>query len=137
MAKGINKVTLLGNLGKDPEFFDTKNGNNLCKFSLATTESYKDKSGEWQETTSWHNVVLWNNLAKMAEKYLRKGSRIYLEGKLNYGSYEKDGITRYTTDIQGSNVIMLDAKNSQEPKPSQEKPKPQRLTADDDDEIPF
>jgi len=108
MANSINRVTILGNLGNDPEIRTTNTGSTIATLSIATSESYKDKSGNWQETTEWHRIKLWDRLAERASQYLRKGSKVYIEGKLKYGSYEKDGITRYTTDIIGLSLIMLD-----------------------------
>lgn len=108
MANSINKVTILGNLGNDPEIRTTNTGSTIANLSVATTDSYKDKSGNWQENTEWHRIILWDRLAERASQYLKKGSKVYIEGKLKYGSYEKDGITRYTTDIVGLQLIMLD-----------------------------
>ena len=108
MAKALNRVTLIGNLGQDPELRSTPSGSSVCSFSLATTESYKDRNGEWQDNTEWHRIVLWEGLAETAAKYLKKGSKTYIEGKLQTRSYEKDGITRYITEIRGLNVIFLD-----------------------------
>ena len=102
---GINKVILVGNLGKDPEVFTYENGTKRAVFSLATTESYKDKDGQWQEQTEWHQIVLWRFLA---EKNLIKGDKIYLEGKIRTRSWEdENGQKRYTTEIQGEKVIKL------------------------------
>lgn len=107
MAKSLNRVTILGNLGKDPEFQTTPSGASVCKFSVATTESYKDKSDNWQEVTDWHNVVFWNRLAEIANEYLQKGNKVYVEGKLKTRSYEKDGETKYITEIIGNNLVLL------------------------------
>jgi single-strand DNA-binding protein len=108
MANSVNKVTLLGNLGNDPDIRTTQSGSTIATISLATSENYKDKSGNWQENTDWHKVKLWDKLAERASQYLKKGSKVYIEGRLKYGSYEKDGITRYTTDIVAYQLIMLD-----------------------------
>ncbi len=108
MAKSINRATLLGNLGKDPELRTTPQGSSVCSFSLATTESYKDKNGEWQETTEWHNIVCWDWLANYASENLRKGSKVYVEGKIKHRSYEgKDGVTRYITEVLAQSIISL------------------------------
>jgi len=109
MAKSMNRVTLCGNLGSDPEISTLPSGTMLAKFNLATTESYKDKNtGEWKENTEWHRLVLWDSLAKVAGDYLKKGNKILVEGRIKYGQYVgQDGQTRYTTDIVVSDLIML------------------------------
>nr|MBC7611373.1 single-stranded DNA-binding protein [Pseudopedobacter sp.] len=107
--KGLNKVTLIGNLGKDPENTVLDNKTSVTKFSLATSESYKDEKGEKHTTTEWHSVVMWNSLASLAIKYLKKGSSIYLEGKLKTRIYEtKEGEKKQITEIVAENFIMLD-----------------------------
>lgn len=113
---GVNKVILIGHLVKDPEVRTLENGNKVVNFSLATSESYKDKnSGERVDKTEWHNIVLWKGLADIAERYLNKGSQIYLEGKLQTRSYEdKDGNTRYTTEIVGQQMTMLGSRSDSE-----------------------
>lgn len=99
----VNKVILIGNLGKDPEIRKLESGATVAKFSLATNENYKDKSGEWQTQTEWHDVVLWRNLAERAESSLKKGFMIYLEGKLTTRSWEdQEGNKRRTTEVVGS-----------------------------------
>jgi len=108
---GVNKVILVGRLGKDPEVRHLENGTPVASFSIATSESYKDRnSGERVEKTEWHNVVLWRGLAEVAEKYLHKGDQVYIEGKLQTRSWEKEGVTRYSTDIVGNNMTMLGSK---------------------------
>jgi len=105
---GINKVILVGNLGKDPEIRNLDSGVKVASFSLATTEFYKDKEGNRADHTEWHNIVLWRGLADVAESYLKKGSQIYLEGRIRTRQWEdKDGNKRYTTDILGDNLMML------------------------------
>jgi len=105
---GVNKVILVGRLGKDPEVRHLENGAAVANFSIATSETYKDRqTGEKREQTEWHNVVLWRGLAEVAEKYVKKGDMIYVEGKLRTRSWEKDGITRYTTEVVGDNMTML------------------------------
>ena len=107
---GLNKVILIGHLGKDPELRDVA-GNKVANFTLATSESYKDKSGEKQTVTEWHNLVLWGKIAEIAEKYLKKGSQVYVEGKIMYRSYEdKQGNKRYITDIKVHDLTMLGGK---------------------------
>lgn len=111
MAGGVNKVILVGNLGRDPEVRHLENGTPVASFSLATSESYKDRtSGERKTVTEWHNVVLWRGLAEVAEKYLHKGDQVYIEGKLRTRSWEKEGVTRYTTEIVGDTMTMLGTK---------------------------
>ena len=105
---GINKVILIGNLGKDPEVFTFENGVKKVSFSVATTESYKDKEGNKVDQTEWHNVVLWRGLADVAEKYLSKGNQVYIEGKIKTRAWDdKDGNKRYTTEIYADNMTML------------------------------
>jgi len=104
---GINKVILIGNLGRDPETMTFDNGVKKTTFSMATSESYKNKEGNRVEQTEWHNIVLWRGLAEVAEKYLQKGSQIYLEGKIKTRSYEQEGIKKYVTEIFGDNMTML------------------------------
>ncbi len=108
---GVNKVILVGNLGKDPEVQYLEGGIALARFSIATSERYKTKDGNLKEDTEWHNVVLWRQRAEIAEKYLKKGSKIYLEGKLRTRSWDdQDGNKKYTTEIVGDNFQMLDRK---------------------------
>ena len=105
---GVNKVILIGNLGKDPEVRYLDNGVAVANFSLATTENYKNKEGERVSQTEWHNIVLWRGLAEIAEKFLKKGSAVYIEGKIRSRKWEdKEGNTRYTTEILADNMTML------------------------------
>ena len=105
---GVNKAILVGRLGKDPEVRYLENGAAVANFPIATSETYKDRNtGERKELTEWHNIVLWRGLAEVAEKYLKKGDMVYIEGRLKTRSWEKDGITRYTTEIVGDNMTML------------------------------
>ena len=104
---GINKVMLIGNLGRDPEIRRFDNGS-VARFSLATTENFRDRSGEWQSRTEWHNVVAWRALADKAERSLKKGSQIYVEGKLRTRSYDdKEGNKRYTTEVEAEYFTLL------------------------------
>ena len=96
---GINKVILVGHLGRDPEVKTIDNGAKVARFSLATTEFYRDKNGERKEITEWHNVTCWRNLAEIADKYLTKGKQIYVEGKIRSRSWEDGGVKKYATDI--------------------------------------
>ena len=109
MSGSVNKVILIGNLGKDPEVRRLENGAVLASFSIATSESYVDKqSGEKKEITDWHDVVLWRGLAEVAEKYLVKGTKIYVEGKLKKRSWQdKEGLTRYSTEVVGDEMTIL------------------------------
>ncbi|TRX58393.1 single-stranded DNA-binding protein [Fulvivirga sp. M361] len=112
---GVNKVIIVGRLGKDPEVRHLESGAAVANFPVATSEVYKDRNtGERREQTEWHNVVLWRGLADVAEKYLRKGDMAYIEGKLRTRSWEKDGVTRYTTEIVGDNMTMLSPKGTNE-----------------------
>lgn len=103
----LNKVQIIGNLGNDPDVKYTQGGACITTISIATTEKWKDKDGNPQEKTEWHRVKLWNKLGEIAGEYLRKGGAVYIEGKLSYGSYEKDGVTHYTTDIVATEMKML------------------------------
>lgn len=106
-------MILVGRLGKDPEVRHLENGATVANFSMATSETYKDKTtGERKEITEWHNIVLWRGLADVAAKYLHKGDMVYIEGKLRTRSWEKEGVTRYTTEVVGDNMTMLSPKSS-------------------------
>ncbi|MBU2974590.1 single-stranded DNA-binding protein [Zobellia sp. B3R18] len=103
-----NKVQLIGNLGQDPEIVNMDNGNKLAKFSIATTESYKNAQGERVDDTQWHNVVAWGKTAEIVENYLSKGKQVAVEGKLTHRSYEtKDGEKRYITEVRCNELLML------------------------------
>jgi single-strand DNA-binding protein len=123
----INKVILIGNVGKDPELRHLENGTPVCQFTMATSETYTNKSGEKVTNTDWHNIVLWRGLAEIANKYVKKGSQIYIEGRIKNRSYDdKEGNKRYITEIVGDNMQLLgrkpDDSNQQPagPPPSQE-----------------
>lgn len=107
----VNKVILIGNVGKDPEVRHLESGISVARFTLATGEKYTNKSGEKVETTEWHNIVVWRKLAEIVEKYIKKGSQIYLEGKITYRSYEKNNETKYFTEIVANSLQMLGNKN--------------------------
>ena len=145
MARGVNKVILVGNLGKDPEVRYMPNGNAVANITLATSESWKDKqTGEPQERTEWHRVVLFRRLGEIAGEYLKKGSQVYIEGKLQTRKWQDNqGNDRYTTEIVADNMQMLgsrggggfQADNAPAAKPQ---PVPATAAADDfDDDIPF
>lgn len=104
---GVNKAILIGRLGKDAEVRVTPGGQSVAKFSMATSEKYTDKSGQKVEKTEWHNIVLWGKLADVLAKYLTKGKEVYVEGKIETRSWEKDGVKRYSTDINAQNITLL------------------------------
>ncbi len=110
----VNKVILVGNVGRDPEVKYLEQDVAVARFTLATSESYRAKNGERVETTEWHNIVLWRGLAKVAEQYVKKGSKLYIEGKITHRQYEQDGVTKFFTEIVGNNMVMLDTKDSRE-----------------------
>lgn len=144
MAGGVNKVILIGNLGKDPEVRYLEGGTAVANFTLATSESYRNKSGENITNTEWHNIVVWRGLAEIAEKYLKKGNKVYIEGKLRTRSWQdQDGNNRYTTEIVADNMTMLGGRNddNQTSKPSGdnsvEKSNSNFAKTDDEDDLPF
>jgi single-strand DNA-binding protein len=109
--RGLNRVTLIGNAGNDPEFKTLQDGTAVAKLALATTETYRLKTGETQSRTDWHTIILWGGLAGLAKEYVRKGSLLYVEGKLRNRQYEdKDGVKKYVTEIVAEQIIMLDKK---------------------------
>lgn len=103
----VNKVILVGNLGRDPEVRYMPNGEAVCNFSIATTDNWKDKNGVRQEKTEWHNIVMYRRLAEIAGEYLKKGRPVYIEGSLQTRKWEKDGVTRYSTEIIANQMQML------------------------------
>lgn len=136
----INKVILIGRLGKDPEIRHPKGGDSVANFSLATTESYKDKNtGERKQITDWHSIVLWRGLADVADKYLSKGDLIYVEGRIKTRSWEdKEGNTKYTTEIVGDKMTMLGGGSKGEPTQKQEVNEGIYPAGDDNsDDLPF
>jgi single-strand DNA-binding protein len=119
MSRSLNKVQLIGHVGKDPEYTYTSGGTAVATFRLATSESWKDKNGALQENTDWHTIVVWNsqyrNLADIVHKLVHKGSKLYVEGKLKYRTFEsRDGSKRTVTEIIADNIILLDAKPAAE-----------------------
>lgn len=110
---GVNKVILVGNVGADPEIQYVQENLPVARFTLATSESYKNKDGEKITNTEWHNIVIWRGLAKVVEQYVKKGSRLYLEGKITTRKYEKDGQTKYFTEIVARDMQMLDSKGGE------------------------
>ncbi len=152
----LNKVMLIGRLGRDPEVKYLETGAAVAKFSIATSESYKDKAGEWQEQTEWHDIILWRMLAERAEKQLKKGSLIYIEGKLTHRKWEdKDGNKRKTTEVVGQTFRTLEKREStnsgyfpsesdepatafNKPKEVNEaKPESKNVVEDTSDDLPF
>jgi single-strand DNA-binding protein len=135
----VNKAIILGNLGADPELRYTPGGQAVTSLSIATTEKYKDKNGEKQSRTEWHNVVLWGRLAEIARDYLKKGSPVYIEGRIQYRSYDdKEGIKRYRTDIVGQTLQLLGSRGGAADSghaEAAETPEPS-MPAEDDD-LPF
>jgi len=115
MSKGVNKVTLIGNLGEDPDLRYTGSGDAVCNMSLATNESYTDSDGNEVQNTEWHDVVAWGRLGEVCNEYLSKGSQVYFEGKLQTRSWEdNDGNTRYSTEVKAQEMMFLDS-NHQDP----------------------
>jgi single-strand DNA-binding protein len=167
MARGVNKVILIGNLGQDPELRYTGSGTAVCNMRLATSETYKDRDGNQVENTEWHTVVAWSRLAEICGEYLKKGSQVYFEGQLQTRQWEdKDGNTRYTTEVKVREMTMLGGRDGgggsggggyddydQSPRPQRQsggggRPQQQRQAApassggddysfDPDDDLPF
>jgi single-strand DNA-binding protein len=151
MAGSVNKVILIGNIGKDPEVRRLENGAVVANFPLATSETYVDRTtGERKDNTDWHNIVMWRGLAEIAEKYARKGQKVYVEGKLKNRSWtDKDGNTRYTTEVLADEMTLLTPRSENDrplenqqtpaPYPTQQpsNPSPMNLGAMEDDDLPF
>lgn len=144
MARGINKVILVGNLGADPDTRYSASGSAVTRISIATSERWKDKqTGEQQERTEWHRVVFFGRLAEIAAEYLRKGSQVYVEGSLRTSSYEKEGQKHYSTDIIGNEMQMLGSRQGggdYEARAQDSAPRGKPAAADSgefDDDIPF
>lgn len=116
MAKSLNKVMLIGNLGRDPELRYTTSGVAVATFTIATNESWKDQDGNTQERTEWHNIVAWRKLAEICAEWLKKGKKVYIEGRLQTRSYDdkNTGAKKYMTEIVADNMIMLDSRGSAE-----------------------
>lgn len=146
VSKSVNKVTLIGNLGADPEVRSTTNGGRVATLSLATSKVWKDAKGAKQEKTSWHRIVCWNNpkgaqLADLMESYARKGSKLYIEGEIEYRSWDnKDGVKQYTTEIVAREVVLLgDEKGEAKPRKADTSfdDVPEEIEDDGDDSLPF
>ena len=143
MSEGMNRVTLFGNLGADPELRATGGGQAVLKLRLATAERYKDNSGEWKERTEWHSVVVWGKRAEALARMLRKGSRVLVEGSLRTSSYEKDGQKVYRTEVSAREVILAGEARGGERRP-EERPAESGAYPDEDygtkggdDDLPF
>jgi len=140
--KSVNKVTLLGNVGKEPEVKYTPGGTGVANLTLATNERFKDKGGQWQDRTEWHNLVLWDRLAELAGEYIHKGTPLYIEGRLQTRKWEKDGQPRYTTEIVVSELVLLGGKTATaaaaaEAEPVEPLATPVNTKPISDDDIPF
>lgn len=136
----VNKVILIGNVGADPDVKYLEGGVAVARFSLATSEVYNNKNGERVTQTEWHNIVLWRNLAQIAEKYVRKGMMLYIEGRIRTRSWDdQNGVKRYTTEIYGDNFQMLSRKQDNGDKPQDtHMPQASDLSGgDDSDDLPF
>ena len=137
---GVNKVILVGHLGKDPEVRHLDSGVAVANFSLATTESYTNKQGERVNQTEWHNIVLWRGLADVAEKYLKKGNPVYIEGKIHNKKWEdKDGVTKYSVDIIADKMTMLGSKQDKSSSSTTSTPEMSPPISEDkgNDDLPF
>jgi single-strand DNA-binding protein len=157
MSRSLNKALLIGNLGADPEVRTTAGGTRVAGFSLATSRSWTDAQGQPQERTEWHRIVAWDKLAEIAEQFLHKGDRVYVEGEIQYRSYEdKEGVTRYVTENRVRELVMLGGREAADPESKKEttrgrgSPEPARSGRkghsyedfqappyEDDDDLPF
>ena len=145
MPKSINKVILVGNVGADPEVKYTPSGVPVGKFSLATNERFKNKSGEWQDRTEWHNIVAWQRLAEIVGEYVAKGSKVYIEGKLQTSSWQdrRSGEKKYRTEIVARDLVLLglreNGNSQQEPATTGEQREPDHAASGEitDEDIPF
>jgi single-strand DNA-binding protein len=137
-TRSVNKVILIGNLGQDPELRYTSAGVAVATFTLATNESWKDQDGNTQERTQWHNLVAWRKLAEICGEYLKKGSRIYVEGRLQYRNYDdKNGVKRYVTEIVLDQMMMLDSKGSSHSNGAPQAPPVEESGPEKVDDLPF
>jgi len=137
MGKGVNKVIIVGNVGTDPEVRYMPNGGAVANISVATSESWKDKNtGEQKEETEWHRCVFYNRLAEIVGEYVRKGSKVYLEGKLKTRSWEQDGVKRYSTEVICSEMQMLDSRGDNQQQPAQQQQKAQNHSSSRQQQAP-
>lgn len=149
MARGLNKVMLIGNLGADPEIKYSQSGTAIANLRIATAENRKNSDGEWEEKTEWHRLVLFGRQAEISKDYLHKGSKIYVEGRLQTRSWEdQNGQKHYSTEVVGTNMIMLDSKSQdttiEEPEPQENAipkpdkvPEPSKDSQKEEDDLPF
>ena len=137
MARSVNKVILIGNLGKDPELRYAPSGAAVASFSLATNEQWKDQEGNPQERTTWHNLVVWGKLAEIAAEYLKKGRKVYIEGRLQYRDYEdKSGNKRYVTEIVVNDLVMLGSRQDGGER-EESTPGAPPVVSEEKDDLPF
>lgn len=132
--KSVNRAVVLGNLGKNPEVKYTTGGKAVTQISVATNERFKNKKGEWEDHAEWHTVVIWEKLAEIAGEYLKKGDKVYIEGRLKTSSWEKDGETKYRTDIIATGLVLLGSKHENASKAVSDTPAGRPIT---DEDIPF
>lgn len=146
MASSLNRVLLIGNLGKDPELKVTPSGQPVARFSMATTETWKNPQGEKQSKTEWHNIVVWGKLAEIAEKYLRKGKQVHVEGRIQYREYtDQAGVKKTACEIRCDSFLMLGGRDDGgergsdqgEERPARREPDSRKADVPDDDSIPF
>lgn len=143
MSRSLNKVQLIGNVGQDPEVRTTAGGTKMAKISLATSRTFNDRAGNKQEKTEWHRITAWGKLAEIIEQYVRRGDRLFVEGRIEYSETEHEGQKRYWTDIQAHDLIMLGGAGEREAAPRQAAPARAGRSApgpgpfDDEDEMPF
>lgn len=139
MAKSLNRAMLIGNLGRDPELRYTASGVAVATFSIATNEAWKDAEGAAQERTEWHNIVAWRKLAEFCGEYLRKGRKIYVEGKIQTRNYDdkNTGVKKYVTEIVADNILLLDSKPQAEGPSYSAPPEPGPDTQAKSDDLPF
>lgn len=135
----VNSTKLIGRLGKNPELKTLPSGASYARFSIATTESYKDKDDEWQDVTQWHNIIAWRKLAEAVEKNLKKGNLVYLEGQLQYSEYEKDGVNMRNAEIKLDKYRKLEFGKGGNFVPPPQEPPSSSKTGDEagDDDLPF
>ena len=139
MSNGVNKVLIIGNLGSDPEIKYTKAGDPVANLSIATSESWKDKnSGDLQEKVEWHRVVMFSRLAEIAEQYLKKGSKVFVEGKLQTRKWQdQEGKDRYTTEVVAKEMTMLDSRSTSQAQENSPKVESEKSKDDFEEDIPF
>ncbi len=141
---GLNKVMLIGNLGKDPEIRYTQSGQAVVNFSIATSRQWKDKDGEFRKETEWHKIIAWGKLAEICDQYLVKGKQVYIEGRIQTRKWEdRDGVTRYTTEIVADQMLMLGSKgdtyseDKRTTEPARKTENKDTDTTDTEDDLPF